>query len=350
MKSPFLDKEKIIENQLSFSIYDGFPVSKGHALILPKRIVADIFDLNDDEYNSCFELVKKVRTILLKKFQPDGFNIGVNSGQTAGQTIFHAHIHLIPRYKNDVSNGVVYEWHDNGNIQKEGYALELIANRLRGETARFDIKAGRKVIVEEGTRITPRHIRELEKAGLTELSVPTEYVEGHVLAHDAMDAETGEIVIPCNTAHYWYDDLKKKIKIPILSMPEQAYLFTKKNCKPESKIGLLSTEATIKTKIYNKYFNNNFYLVHPTKVVQKKYVNLAIKLVKQGKVKEASKAIQPAITYFKRIKCNKIILGCTELPVAVFAFKSYKFAKESKIFIDPNLILAEVCKSKYNSI
>ena len=110
------------------------------------------------------------------------------------------------------------------------------------------------------------------------------------------------------------------------------------------------TLKIIKTKVYNKYFNNNFYLVHPTKVVQKKYVNLAIKLVKQGKVKEASKAIQPAITYFKRIKCNKIILGCTELPVAVFAFKSYKFAKESKIFIDPNLILAEVCKSKYNSI
>lgn len=104
MKSPFLDKEIIIENQLSFSIYDGFPVSKGHALILPKRVVADIFDLNDQEYNSCFELVKKVRTILLKKFQPDGFNIGVNSGETAGQTIFHAHIHLIPRYKNDVSN------------------------------------------------------------------------------------------------------------------------------------------------------------------------------------------------------------------------------------------------------
>ena len=158
------------------------------------------------------------------------------------------------------------------------------------------------------------------------------------------------IVIPCNTAHYWYDDLKKKIKIPILSMPEQAYLYTKKNCKPDSKIGLLSTEATIKTKVYNKYFNNNFYVVHPTKLVQKRYVNLAIKLVKQGKVKEASKAIQPAITYFKRIKCNKIILGCTELPVAVFAFKSYKFAKESKIFIDPNLILAEVCKAKYKSI
>ena len=158
------------------------------------------------------------------------------------------------------------------------------------------------------------------------------------------------IVIPCNTAHYWYDDLKKKIKIPILSMPEQAYLYTKKNCKPESKIGLLSTEATINTKVYNKYFNNNFYLVHPSKIIQKKYVNKAIKLVKQGKVKEASIAIQPAISYFKRINCNKIILGCTELPVAVFAFKSYKFAKESKIFIDPNLILAEICKSKYKTI
>ena len=158
------------------------------------------------------------------------------------------------------------------------------------------------------------------------------------------------IVMPCNTAHYWYDDLKKKINIPILSMPEEAYKHTKKNCKPDSKIGLLSTEATIKTKIYNKYFNNNFSLVHPSKIVQKRFVNKAIKLVKQGKVKEASKAIQPAITYFKRIKCNKIILGCTELPVAVFAFKSYKFAKESKIFIDPNLILAEVCKTKYKSI
>ena len=158
------------------------------------------------------------------------------------------------------------------------------------------------------------------------------------------------IVMPCNTAHYWYDDLKKKVRIPILSMPEEAYLYTKKNCKQDSKIGLLSTEATIKTKVYNKYFNNNFYLVNPSKSVQKKNVNKAIKLVKQGKVKEASKAIQPAITYFKRIKCNKIILGCTELPVAVFAFKSYKFAKESKIFIDPNLNLAEVCKSKYKSI
>jgi len=104
MKSPFLDKPKIAENNLSFSIYDTFPVSKGHALVIPKRVVADIFDLNDDEYKSCFDLVKVVKKILKKEFNPDGFNIGVNSGETAGQTIFHAHIHIIPRYKGDVPN------------------------------------------------------------------------------------------------------------------------------------------------------------------------------------------------------------------------------------------------------
>ena len=90
---------------------------------------------------------------------------------------------------------------DTFYIREEGYSLELIANRLRGETARFDIVgAKKKIIVEEGTRITPRHIREMEEAGLTELSVPAEYIDGHVLAEDIIDAETGEIVIPCNTA------------------------------------------------------------------------------------------------------------------------------------------------------
>ena len=82
------------------------------------------------------------------------------------------------------------------------------------------------------------------------------------------------IVIPCNTAHYWYDDLQKKIKIPIINMPEQVYFDIKK-------------------------------------------------------------------------KCNKIILGCTELPVAIFAFKSFKKVKLSKIFLDPNLILANAAMKKY---
>ena len=104
MESPFLNKEKIIENENAFAIYDGFPVSKGHVLVIPKRVVAEIFDLNDEEYSSCFNLVKDVKKILEEKFNPDGFNIGINNGEKAGQTIFHAHIHVIPRYSGDVEN------------------------------------------------------------------------------------------------------------------------------------------------------------------------------------------------------------------------------------------------------
>ena len=104
MKSPFLNLEKIIENENAFAIYDGFPVSKGHVLVIPKRVVAEIFDLNNEEYSSCFNLVKDVKKILEEKFKPDGFNIGKNNGEKAGQTVFHAHIHVIPRYSGDVDN------------------------------------------------------------------------------------------------------------------------------------------------------------------------------------------------------------------------------------------------------
>ncbi len=155
------------------------------------------------------------------------------------------------------------------------------------------------------------------------------------------------IVMPCNTAHYWYDDLKKKIKIPILSMPKEVFIHTKKLCKKKSKIGLLGTEATLKTGIYGKYFTKDYNLVTPDKILQKKNVNKAIKLVKMGKVKKAEKILRPSVNYLVKKKCKKIILGCTELPVAIFAYKSFKKIKESKIFIDPNLLLAQVSMKKY---
>jgi len=157
------------------------------------------------------------------------------------------------------------------------------------------------------------------------------------------------IVMPCNTAHYWYDDLQKKIKIPIISIPKEVYLHTKKTCKKNSKIGILCTEATLKTGIYNRYFDKNFKLISPEKSLQTKYVNKAIKYVKLGKVKEAEKAIKPAVNYLMKIKCKKIILGCTELPIAIFAYKSFKKIKESKVFIDPNLLVANVSMKKYKS-
>ena len=155
------------------------------------------------------------------------------------------------------------------------------------------------------------------------------------------------ISIPCNTAHYWYKDLRKKIKIPILNMPEIVYLNAKNNLKKNSKIGLLATEATIKTGVYSHYFNKKFLLISPNTTLQQRSVNKSIKLVKMGKTKEAERAIKPAVNYLIKKKCKKIILGCTELPIAIFAYKSFKKAKLSKIFMDPNLILAEASMKKY---
>ena len=155
------------------------------------------------------------------------------------------------------------------------------------------------------------------------------------------------IVMPCNTAHHWHYDLQRKIKIPILSMPKEVYFYTKKNCKKESKIGILSTEATLKTKVYNKYFDKNYRLVSPKKSSQKLYVNKAIKLVKMGKIKLAEKAIKPAVKELIKLKCKKIILGCTVLPIAIFAYQPFTKIEKSKIFIDPNLLLAKVSMKKY---
>ena len=156
------------------------------------------------------------------------------------------------------------------------------------------------------------------------------------------------IVIPCNTAHYWYDDLKNKIKLPIINMPKEVFTYAKKKCKKKSSIGLLATEGTLKTGVYNKFFDKDYNLVFPNKSIQNSSVNKAIKLVKMGKVKLANKIIKRAIDYLIKKKCKKIILGCTELPIAIFAFKSFKTIKSSKIFLDPNLILANAAMKKYN--
>ena len=157
------------------------------------------------------------------------------------------------------------------------------------------------------------------------------------------------IVIPCNTAHYWYDDLQKKIKIPIINMPKEVFKFTKKKYKKNSKVGLLATEGTLKTGVYKKIFERDYQLIEPSNKLQKSSVNKSIKFVKMGNVKAAAKAIKPAIDSLIKMKCKKIILGCTELPIAIFAFKSFKKVKSSKIFLDPNLILANsaMVKHKY---
>ena len=157
------------------------------------------------------------------------------------------------------------------------------------------------------------------------------------------------IVIPCNTAHYWYKDLKRKIKIPIINMPKEVFLHTKKVCKKNVKIGLLATEGTLRTEIYEKLFKNEYELIKPLHNLQIKSVNKTIKHVKMGNIKLAENSIKPAINYLIKNNCKKIILGCTELPIAIFAYKSLKNVKISKLYLDPNLILANAAMEKYKN-
>ena len=104
-KSPFLEKkERLLENEVGFVIYDGFPVSKGHCLIVPHRVYSDYFESTNDEVIGLQKLVLETKKLLDEKFQPDGFNVGINSGESGGQTVPHVHIHLIPRYKGDMEN------------------------------------------------------------------------------------------------------------------------------------------------------------------------------------------------------------------------------------------------------
>lgn len=95
--------EKLVaENSLAQAVYDTYPVSPGHTLIVPRRHAATIWDLSDEEYAACFALLREARVILETRHKPDGFTVGANCGEAAGQSVWHAHIHLIPRYKGDV--------------------------------------------------------------------------------------------------------------------------------------------------------------------------------------------------------------------------------------------------------
>ena len=104
--SPFFEgskvRELIVESAMAFSFYDKYPVSLGHTLIVPKRLLANYFELTVKEQMACWLMVNKVKEILTERFVPDGFNVGINVNEAAGQTMFHVHIHVIPRYVGDV--------------------------------------------------------------------------------------------------------------------------------------------------------------------------------------------------------------------------------------------------------
>lgn len=100
MKDCFLCECKgAIENKLAHGFYDINPVSKGHMIFAPKRHVSTLFETTQEERTAIFELIEKAKSDLDKKYKPDGYNILVNCGEVAGQSVMHAHVHLIPRYK-----------------------------------------------------------------------------------------------------------------------------------------------------------------------------------------------------------------------------------------------------------
>lgn len=96
--------ETIINTKYFFVVFDNFPVNRGHALIIPRRHCRDIFALNADEWKDLPMAIERTKKYLDRLYEPDGYNIGINCGEAAGQTVFHLHIHIIPRYEGDVEN------------------------------------------------------------------------------------------------------------------------------------------------------------------------------------------------------------------------------------------------------
>lgn len=125
------DSERIFHgDDLVVALWDGFPVSPGHALVVPRRHVAGWFDASPEEQAALTRGLDVARAAILERYEPDGFNIGINVGEAAGQTVFHLHVHLIPRYRGDVADprgGVRHVvparagyWDASGNAQSEG--------------------------------------------------------------------------------------------------------------------------------------------------------------------------------------------------------------------------------------
>ena len=100
----YSEKKFDFENELAFAFWDANPVSKGHIIFMTKRHIENFFETTKEEKSDLFELIDKAKNIIDKKYKPTGYNIGINCGVSAGQTVMHVHVHLIPRYDGDVEN------------------------------------------------------------------------------------------------------------------------------------------------------------------------------------------------------------------------------------------------------
>jgi len=97
-------ESKVLENKFFYAVFDRYPVNLGHLLIISKKHIPDLFCLDEAEFKHLYGIINQAKEMLDMKYKPAGYNIGVNCGDSAGQTILHFHLHIIPRYKNDVEN------------------------------------------------------------------------------------------------------------------------------------------------------------------------------------------------------------------------------------------------------
>jgi diadenosine tetraphosphate (Ap4A) HIT family hydrolase len=114
----------VAENALAIAIRDSFPVNPGHTLVIPRRHVASWFETSHEERLAILELVDETRIQLDADLHPGGYNIGINAGQPAGQTVMHVHVHLIPRFAGDVDDptgGVRFVVPERGNYRNLGF-------------------------------------------------------------------------------------------------------------------------------------------------------------------------------------------------------------------------------------
>jgi diadenosine tetraphosphate (Ap4A) HIT family hydrolase len=98
------DRQHLLDASITFAFEDEYPVSRGHVLVVPRRHVATYFDCTDDEKAAIWKMVDRVRAVITARYAPDGFNVGFNVNTAAGQTVPHAHVHVIPRYRGDVDD------------------------------------------------------------------------------------------------------------------------------------------------------------------------------------------------------------------------------------------------------
>ena len=114
----------VVASELVYAMRDHFPVNPGHTLLIPKRHVETWFEASADEQRALFELLGQVKAQLDVELKPDGYNIGINAGRAAGQTVMHLHVHLIPRFVGDVeepAGGVRFVLPRRGNYQRPGF-------------------------------------------------------------------------------------------------------------------------------------------------------------------------------------------------------------------------------------